>query len=192
MRTVSRPSCSAATSRRGTGSSSTNGVSGLVGVLVIRTPSAAVPDCPSEALDVGGEHDNRHEPPGGGAGLHQPPRREQPEGDQGCDGPVVADYVVDEEQYDRLSPSPHDHHAAPASDATSACLRTPTPRRQPDTVRMSSSAAATYRAPSHTSAKSPPGHSTLRPSPAQNVPKVTSIAPTKSCSARLGIAATYR
>src|SRR6185295_17863676 len=93
---------------------------------------------------------------------------------------VVADDVVDQEQDDRLGPSPHDHQAATTS------------RRQPDTIRMSSSAATTNRAPSHTSAKSPPGQSTFRPSPAQNVPKVISIAPTKSCSARLGIAATYR
>src|SRR4051794_25370903 len=192
MRTVSWPSCSAATSRRGTGSSSTNGVSGLASVTVIGAPSRALPYCPSEALDVCSEHDQWQEPPGRDASLHEPPRGEQPERHQCGDGPVVADDVVDQEQDDRFGPSPHDHHAASACDAKPRRFAAAMSRRQPDTTRMSSSAAATYRTPSHTSAKSPPGQSTLRPSPAQNVPKVISIAPTRSCSARRGIAATYR
>src|SRR5215217_6080082 len=109
MRTVIRPSCSAATTRRGTGSSSTNGVSGLVSATVTRTPSAAIPDCSVEALDVCSEHDQRQEPPGGAAGLGEPPRGEQADGDHGGDRPVVPDDVVDQEQDDPSEPSPDDH-----------------------------------------------------------------------------------
>src|SRR5262245_37065423 len=109
----------------------------------MRSPSAARPDRSSEALDVGSEHHRRQEPPGGDAGLYQPPGGDQTERDQGGDGPVVAEDVVNQEQDDRFGPPPHDHQAAPAADATSPSLRPATPSRQRDTMRMSARAAAT-------------------------------------------------
>src|SRR6187549_3079805 len=145
-----------------------------------------------DAACVGADDDNGQQPPRGQSRLDKEPGGDEAPCNCRGDGPVVAEDVALPERKERPNPAEQRCHRAAPSGAVGPADTVPTSLRQPDASRTRTKAAATYNAPSHASASSLPGHATPRLSPAQNVPKVTSIAPTKSCKARRGIWATRR